>query len=441
MSEAHLSVRVTVSPDRLSAVVSAPAGIDATALAPDQLEMMVVGAGVELTQAVHDAVRKLAAQAHARIEAGHPPGGFRATVARARAPRHGVDGRVEWLAEPAGNDSEGCNPPEPENKESGESPGEYGGAVDFYAQSRYVTVEPGDVVGRVHPAEAGEDGRDVTGRTLAAKPPREATLSVDETLVVTASGDIVAQAEGVLVRGDLVARVSKEIEVGRYVDFSTGNITFSGDVRIRKGVRDRFKVEAEGDVEVDGLIEAAQIVAGGSLRAKGGFAGRERGRARVGADLHARYLDNVEAAVGAKLVVDREAVNCAITVDGEVASPTGALIGGRLESAGPVEIGTLGSAGNVTTELVIGSVPRLESVYRPIAELLAGLDGAHAALLAEQTQLAELTKNGRMTTVDRQRQTELMFELSENRRLADRARPVAMRLAEMIESQRTYRVE
>ncbi|MEM9295656.1 MAG: hypothetical protein AAGA57_07630, partial [Planctomycetota bacterium] len=39
------------------------------------------------------------------------------------------------------------------------------------------------------------------------------------------------------------------------------------------------------------------------------------------------------------------------------------------------------------------------------------------------------------------RQTELMFELSENRRLADRARPVAMRLAEMIESQRTYRVE
>ncbi|MEM7681850.1 MAG: FapA family protein [Planctomycetota bacterium] len=432
-----IQLRVKVDAERQSATVEAAKGVDPAALSAGAIESSLIGEGVEITPRVRATLKQLADAVAKRVAAGEPAGGFQAVVARAQPVRPGKDGRVEWFAKALPGDFD-LNSPELQNFLCA-APGD--DAVDFYAQSKYVTVEAGQVVGRVYPAVEGEDGRDVLGRVIAVKPPVAAKAGIDETMVVDAAGRIVAQTQGVLSHGASQATISKRIEVDHFVDFSTGNICFSGDVHIRQGVRDKFRVEAEGDVEIDGLIEAAEVVAGGSLNARGGFAGREVGRAVTGGDLHARYLDQVEAEVGGDLRVDREVVNCRVAVFGGVDCPTGALVGGRLTATGRVEIGTLGSAGAAPTELAIGAVPRLEAAYLPMQAILDELDAEHESLMTERKRLADLGRYGPLSAPNRERDTEVSFALAENRRLAERARPVAWSLSAQIERERTYDLE
>lgn len=411
------AVRVAVAADRSAAELVIAAGMDRAMMTPDVAAALLEQAGVEVTAPVRQAVAALLS------EPSEPGREARGVVARARPPVHGRDGRVEWLV-----DSQSQAPTDA---------GDDGAEGSYYGVSAFTMVEPGQTLGKLHPPTAGEDGRDVTGKPLAAKQGKESRCKLDETILCDASGNLIAQAQGVLTRTDSAAFIRKVLEVPDYVDFSTGNIDFQGDVLVGKGVRDLFVVKAAGDVEVAGLIEAATIVAGHDLNARGGFAGRERGEARTGGDLRAKYLDNIRGEITGVMEVDREVINCDLVVHGSVESPHCAVIGGRLVVAGPLVVGHLGSGADVATEVVVGSVPRLEPLYERLRGFVENISRRREALGSQHQQLAALTGKRRATAADKERLTELTFELSNADAMLAKAQPAMANLSGRIEAQRT----
>ncbi len=406
-------IEVAIAADATSAELVIPGAFPREGLNAQVCINALKEQGVEVGNDVVQAVEKLLA------EDANDGSTLRGVVARSVEPRDGKDGYVEWTIDGKSSVDEHVN------------------KASYYEQSSFVMVKPGQVVGVIHRSTNGSDGRDVRGNTIAAKQGKAADVKHDETILVNSKGEVIAQDEGVLVRKDGRVSVRQVIEVTEYVDFSTGNIDFTGDVIVHKGVRDCFVVKATGNVEVSGLIEAATIDCGGNLVAHGGFAGRERGHAHVRGDLSGKYLDNIEGQVHGDLKIDREVINCDLTVHGGVDMPHGAIIGGNLAVTRAVLVGTVGSGAGVPTRLRLGSVPKLEPLLRKLEDGLPQLEEKLTEMLREKNRLDLAAKAKRLTANDKELQTEIMFELEPLIKRVARGKMAQTRLVERIEQMRT----
>ncbi|MFM9957846.1 MAG: FapA family protein, partial [Phycisphaerales bacterium] len=279
--------------------------------------------------------------------------------------------------------------------------------IDHYDRSAFDMVKVGDVLGKVIPPVAGEDGIDVTGRSLAARSGKPARLLLDDSILTDAAGNLIAQRDGVLsVSGDR-ASVSDLLDIPEYVDFSTGHVDFPGEVHVHRGVRDLFRVTASGGITVDGLIESAQIESGGIVRARGGMAGRGRGELLARGDLEARYISGFTCQVLGSLGFDKEIIDSRVEVQGDVESGNGSIIGGSLTVVGSIKVGALGAPSECVTRVTVGSVPTLEPRLFRLEALVGELTERCGR---DQDELRALSAPGRrLSGPEKERFTELNY--------------------------------
>ena len=395
-STSQTDVKIIIADDATQVQMILPPAYGQQEMARQVCHALLRDHKVEISEPVVKAIDQLILKSKNTPSApGSEP--IRGVVAMAQKPTDGIDGKVEWLIETKKTQ------PVPDEKVQ---PGQ---ARNYYEASIYTTVETGTCVGILHQATTGMDGRDVFGKTINARDGKPFDLQFDETIMCDAKGKLITQTDGVLVNTRHSVCVRKVIEVNSYVDFSTGNIDFSGDVIVHEGVRDNFIVKAEGDVTVDGLIEAANIITGKDLNANGGMAGREQGTVNIGQDLKAKYLDNITGTVNGNLKVERETINCELTVLGDVESKSGFILGGKVVVGGKVNIHTIGSDANVRTDVVIGSVPALDPILKNLEAFMEDLNNKRKKFAEEQEIISRAGK--RLTADQKERQTEVMFEL------------------------------
>ena len=381
---------------------------------------------VEITEAVVKAVDQLIAQSK-KISPTPGTQPVRGVVALAQLPADGLDGGVEWLLDNIDKPKE--QPPEDLTEEQ---------KRNYYEDSAYTTVKKGTVVGILHEPTIGNDGRDIHGNTIHAKDGKAYDLQFDETIMQEASGKLVTQAEGVLVKSNYSICVRKEIVVNGAIDFSTGNIDFTGDVIVHEGIKDCFTVKTKGNVTVEGLIEAAHLITGKNLTANGGMAGREQGSVKIGNDLIAKYLDGVIGSVDHDLKVEREIINCQLTVLNDLDAKTGLVIGGNVIVGGKVLIDTVGSPANVRSDLTIGSVPNLDPIIVSLQTFIDSIADHHKKLIEEQEQIAKYSC--KLTADQKERVTELTFELMTIDTPLNKAKDALFRVTSRAEDLRTVDV-
>ena len=385
--------------------------------------------GVQITGPLQAAVDSL-------VEAFEAdPGASETVVAEGRPPVDGQDGGVQFCdgydpRETSAPDAESCDG---DDDECGE--GEADESVDHYAAAHYLRVEPNEHVADMYDRTDGEDGADVCGAPVKARPGRKALFRVDtSTMRVLDSGKVVPRDAGLLILKDGQLSVVKLLEIEENVDFSIGNIDFDGSVVVHGAIRDRFVVKVTEDLTVHGLIESATLIVGSLLKAKQGFAARERGQMLVDGDCDAGYLNNVRGRVRGDLHIAREMMECELAVGGAIRSPRGTIVGGHLIATGRVEIGTLGSDGGIPTSVTLGEVPFVSSKLFKLNRLIRELEIEASQLQAKVDPMMEI--RGELNSRDRSRLSEMQREIVELRARVDSASTVRDELIDEAKSNR-----
>lgn len=409
------AARVEISADGLLAELVVPGGVPA----PDKAAIVALAKDVkvELTPDTYELIDEACT---ALMALGG--GAARIAIARGQAPQHGVPGHISF--EP------GYDPAEVkqalERAATGAAAIRPPGSVDHYTKSIFNFVRVGAHVATiVYPFE-GSQGRDVMGNTLAAEPAAASDFSVDDTLKKGDDGRLIAMRPGVLEWGDAGLHITDRIEIPGSVDFSVGHIDFPGTVHVKGGVRDLFKVIAKHDLTIEGLIEAATIKAGNDAFIRGGMAAKEKGTLEIGRDGSAKYLNNVTVNVGRNLTVERELVNCRVTVGGCYHGAGSGIAGGALAAAGPVVVNTVGSEMGVATDLRLGSIPVLEAALKDAAALLPLLEARRAKHLEPLDQLRSVKGRHAPATMERMAELEKLVEA-----MNAKMRPLEERLAQL----------
>jgi uncharacterized protein (DUF342 family) len=374
----------------------------------EALTSLVRERGVLLDHAVEAAIHALAEQHMARKnQEEHASEATSGVIARAQP---AIDGRAAFIAWEAtfAPDSGSAN------DSQSESPAANANSVDHYNCVRRHKVAAGQVLGVLHAPQDGVDGRDVCGRTIAARRGRKLALQLDESVQVEADGTIRALKEGVLSLARLRVAVVDKLEVDGAVDFSTGNIDFVGSVRVQDGVRDNFTLRATGDVEVQGMVEAADVIVGGDFQCIRGVAARSSGHLLVDGSVESAYLNGVRGRVRGSIEVDREIVGCDLVIGGDLTVARGALVGGLTIVGGAVYAAALGTEGGAKTTLRIGGLPfelarasRIAGIVKELAKQVAPL---------EERQFEITNRGSKATAAEKESLTELAFEIAEVRR-------------------------
>lgn len=386
----------------------------------DALAALVRERGVLVDREVDDAVRALAATHAARKAAyaaavasaaasadttdvmpveSEPTVGI---VARAIEAVDGAAAWIEWM--PAFAPESGTDDGATTTAES----------VDHYNRVKRMKVAANEVLGRIHPPGEGSDGRDVCGRSIAARRGKKLALLPDESVQVEADGTIRALKEGVLSLARLRIAVVDALEVSGAVDFSTGNIDFIGSVKVADGVRDNFTLKATGDVTVRGLVEASDVIVGGDFRGERGVAARGHGHILVDGSAETAYLNGVRGRVRGSLLADREIVGCELVVGGDLRIARGAIVGGQLTVGGAVRADAIGTEGGAKTLLRVGGLPFELARSARIAALVKELSRQVAPLEERQFEITE--RGSKATAAEKESLTELAFEIAEVRR-------------------------
>ncbi|MFG0283023.1 MAG: DUF342 domain-containing protein [Phycisphaerales bacterium JB039] len=403
--------KVIISGDRLTATLRLEPGIG-DELTEDVVRGLLTGRGVDPFAA--DRPRRIAAAVEAYRDATER---LEMVVAEGRAPVHGVDGRFEL--DPSLAPEQRARPRATDD-----------GAVSFYERSAFTIVAAGQRIGRLIAPTEGQPGVDVMDGDLAARSGRPAPIRLDASVEADADGEVRSRVDGELQATGGLLRVVELLSVPEYVDFSTGNVHFPGDVVVGRGVRDCFTVRCGGDLTVRELVEAATLVVGRDAKLDRGMAAREKGSLTVGRDLDAKYLDNVHCVVGRDMQALKEVHNCHVVVGRRFIGPTCAVIGGALAVAGKAEIGQIGGESGSQTDVILGRIGDLEELARQALDLLPAVERA-AEVAAER--LEQMRRMAIKPTAQQTRElTELELEVEATEARLDPLRRAIEQIAESL---------
>jgi uncharacterized protein (DUF342 family) len=247
--------------------------------------------------------------------------------------------------------------------------------VDHRSRSIFVNVRKGDEIAVKHPATKGEDGMSVTGGVIKALPGKDAPFPVGSGLDISENGlSLTAAIDGRLLRKDNRLSVLPELEVNGDVDFSVGNINFTGSVIIKGAVREGFNVVATGDIEIKEVVEGAHVESSGNIVIFGGVRGMGKGQIVASGSIQLGFVDQANIRSRADIKVKNAILHSNVTAQGSVTVMGGQksqIAGGKIQAGAEVICQTLGSEMGTKTDVVVGIPPEQAERRKELQTLLS----------------------------------------------------------------------
>lgn len=140
------------------------------------------------------------------------------------------------------------------------------------------------------------------------------------------------------------------------VDYSVGNIDFSGDVVIHGVIRDGFRVRAGRTLHCSKSIDASEVVTGGDLVTAQGIIGRRKAVIRSGGRMIARFIENCVVEAVGSIRVQAGIVNSSLHTLGCLEmGDRGVIVGSIVEAGDGVVAAQIGSARSPRAEIRCGT--------------------------------------------------------------------------------------
>jgi uncharacterized protein (DUF342 family) len=192
------------------------------------------------------------------------------------------------------------------------------------------------------------------------------------------------------------------------VDFSVGNINFTGSVKIKGAVREGFSVVAAGDIEIKEMVEGAHVESSGNIVILGGVRGM--GKARIVADgtIQLGFVDQASIRSRADVKVKNAILHSDVTAQNSVTVLGGQksqIAGGKVQAGVEIICQTLGSEMGTKTEVVVGIPPEQAERRKELQTLLAQRKEelekmeANLGFLKKLEQAGKLDEEKRLLTV------------------------------------------
>ena len=287
----------------------------------------------------------------AKLIKAHQPV-HKAVVARGRPRQDGKDAEIKLLIDTD-------ETPKPMLMEDG--------SVDFKNINLIKVVDKDQVLAIKAPATPGERGYTVTGRFLEPSPGEDAPLPRGKNTYVSEDGlTLYSALIGNVYFDDKYMHVENVYVVKGNVDYSTGNISYPGDVVINGDVKADFSVHTEGNIIVRGTVEAAEIVStGGDVDVKKGIIGTQKEKkARVVADgsIRALFIQEAVISAGKDIEVGSYILNSSIHAENEVRAlrDRGLIAGSNVFSGSSVRAKNIGSISDTKTTIKVGRIVKDE---------------------------------------------------------------------------------
>jgi uncharacterized protein (DUF342 family) len=302
--------------------------------------------------------------------------------------------------------------------------------VDYYDLGLIQSVRKGQPLVVRTPPIPGVDGQDVCGRILPFKQGKDAILPRGKNTIPDQDGiNLYAVIDGsVTVKAGKV-NVDPVFELKGNVDFSTGDISFVGNVIIQGMVTAGFKVNAEGDVEIRGLIENAEVTAGGNVQVKGGITGNVKCIVKAGGNIQARFVENARLEAGQDVLIKEAIMQAQVKAGGSVKvnDKRAIIVGGTIQAFKEVESKVIGSQLATQTVIEVGINP----IYREEHGVLSKeFENNKKELTVFSQNINKFQQSGRsIESMDESKRIMLLKQLDDYKRLHRRNTEVEERIA------------
>jgi uncharacterized protein (DUF342 family) len=305
-----------------------------------------------------------ACQALARAFRENHPSPCLFTLAQGLAPEHGRDARLVFEID--------CQ----------RKPGriDQDGRIDFKETAFGLNVPCGALLARLRPATQGRAGFTVRGEGLPAFSGQEAVLKAGANVeVIEAEEEWVYKAavDGRVSHHRDTLQVHETLHLAADVDYSTGNIDFSGDVLVSGSVLAGFAVRAGGSIAVRGQVESgARLEAMGDIVVGGGAVG-EQTCLKAQGNIAIYFAQDATLLAGGDLEVGSYLFNAVVRCQGRAlvhqgrSRRSGTIAGGSVLAARGIQARFAGSPNGTATELVVGVDPAIEAALHGCQQELA----------------------------------------------------------------------
>jgi uncharacterized protein len=229
------------------------------------------------------------------------------------------------------------------------------GRVDHRDISYVVNVTKGTPLVKHIPPVPGRPGRTVFDIQINPPP-------TDENPIVVGKGTIVASDDSNIlcadINGDVIIHSSGIVDVvdkktiSGDIDYSTGNVKFSGDLRITGTVRAGFEVDAEGTCFISGNVEDAKISCSHDMEIIGGAIGATKACLKCGGSLKVKHIANFDVQAGDNIRVLEDELHCTMSADGDITAKS--IVGGTISAWKAIEAETIGTEAEPKTIIDLG---------------------------------------------------------------------------------------
>ncbi len=228
--------------------------------------------------------------------------------------------------------------------------------IDWHSISAFSIVQAKEPIARRILKVEGHPGINIFGTEVPA-PLQSMPVFSSGTNVIAHERGLFAGKSGRLAidsKGEIT--VEEVLVLKKGVDFTTGNITFPGDVILQGKIADGFKVYAGGSFVSADVVDVTEIVCKKDMIVQSGIEGRTKGAVRVGGSLTAKYIQNCRVAVRGDLNVSGSIVLSKIYSMGTIRmGDTGKLVGGECIVIGGVQAFEIGNSRGAKTYVRCGT--------------------------------------------------------------------------------------
>ncbi|MBN1552874.1 DUF342 domain-containing protein [bacterium] len=228
------------------------------------------------------------------------------------------------------------------------------GRTDYRAIRAFQTIKKGQVLARRIPPKMGKPGTSIFGEPIPSTIGMDKVLpSGKNTETSPTNTELLALREGIVYIQDGLICVGELLHVNGNVDFSVGNIKYSGDVVIKGQVKPGFTIEAEGNIEIFGEVESARIISRkGYITIHRGLLGKNDSLLYAEKGIYLHFAQEATIKTDGILSIEKHMLHCQM-ICARVEGNRGhsCIIGGKLTLYESGEIGNLGNDSMIKTEI------------------------------------------------------------------------------------------